>query len=316
VASGPGVGPGDGELALDQSGYGEVYRLAQRLAAGAATPYDFARRVERYLGEAPFVYEEDVPQHRLPLVSFLLDDHAGYCQHYSGAMALLLRMGGVPARVSAGFSPGQLDAKRHEYVVRDLDAHSWVEAWFEGVGWVTFDPTPSDAPARNQEAGGALIDQTSVPGGPQPRGSLGADLGPGGEAAPLPAADTGGGGSSTSTALIIIAGAAVLGAAGWALARRRRRWSAVGAPGAPDVAELERALRRTGRPTLLAVERRFAHSPGARAYIGALAARRYGGGGPGPSAADRRALRRTLAAGLGPLGRLRALWALPPRGLH
>ena len=55
---------------------------------------------------------------------------AGYCQQFSGAMALLLRMGGVPARVGAGFSPGTLDSDRDEYVVRDLDAHSWVEAYF------------------------------------------------------------------------------------------------------------------------------------------------------------------------------------------
>ena len=65
-------------------------------------------------------------------------------------MALLLRMGGVPARVSTGFTSGSLDAKTREYVVRDLDAHSWVEVWYAGIGWVTFDPTPADAPPRSQ----------------------------------------------------------------------------------------------------------------------------------------------------------------------
>ena len=74
----------------------------------------------------------------------------GYCQHFSGAMALLLRMGGIPARVAVGFAPGRSTARRGEYVVRDFDAHSWVEAYFPQLGWVTFDPTPAAAPPRDQ----------------------------------------------------------------------------------------------------------------------------------------------------------------------
>ena len=82
-------------------------------------------------------YNESPAQHRLPLASFLFADRQGYCQQFSGAMALLLRMGGVPARVASGFTPGRYDRRRKEYVVRDLDAHSWVEAYFPGLGWVT-----------------------------------------------------------------------------------------------------------------------------------------------------------------------------------
>src|SRR5204862_3418675 len=90
-----------------------------------------------------------------PLADFLLRERVGYCQQFSGAMALLLRMGGVPARVAAGFSPGSLDRDRREYVVRDMDAHSWVEVFFPGIGWVTRDPTPGDAPARSQTSDAA-----------------------------------------------------------------------------------------------------------------------------------------------------------------
>ena len=54
----------------------------------------------------------------------------GFCQQFSGAEALLLRMGGIPARVATGFTSGSFDEKQQEYVVRDLDAHSWVEVWF------------------------------------------------------------------------------------------------------------------------------------------------------------------------------------------
>src|SRR5688500_7378747 len=67
-------------------------------------------------------------------------------------MALLLRMGGVPARVATGFSPGGYSKRREAWIVRDTDAHSWVEAWFDDYGWITLDPTPSDTPARSQIA--------------------------------------------------------------------------------------------------------------------------------------------------------------------
>ena len=75
-------------------------------------------------------------------------------------MALLLRMAGIPARVVTGFSTGATDTKTGEYVVRDFDAHSWVEAYYPGWGWLTFDPTPADSPARSQPA-----DARSIPGG-------------------------------------------------------------------------------------------------------------------------------------------------------
>src|SRR3712207_7173485 len=87
-----------------------------------------------------------------PLEHFLFTGRAGYCQHFAGAMALLLRMGGVPARVATGFSPGGYSKRRGAWVVRDTDAHAWVEAWFDRFGWVTFDPTPDATPARSQIA--------------------------------------------------------------------------------------------------------------------------------------------------------------------
>jgi hypothetical protein len=84
------------------------------------------------------------------------------------------------------------------------------------------------------------------------------------------------------------------------------------------VLELERALARCGRPlaggvTLAVLERRFRSSPGAAAYIREVRLSRFAGRQEPPSESGRRALRATLGNGLGPVGRLRALWALPPR---
>jgi len=73
----------------------------------------------------------------------VVQTRAGYCQYFAGAMALMLRYLGVPARVVVGFSNGTFDARRSVWTVTDHDAHAWVEAWFAGYGWLPFDPTPA-----------------------------------------------------------------------------------------------------------------------------------------------------------------------------
>ena len=85
-----------------------------------------------------------------PLVGFVAQSRAGYCQHFAGAMALMLRYLGVPARVAVGFSSGTYQPKQGVWTVTDHDAHAWVEAWFRGYGWLPFDPTPSGRPGRGQ----------------------------------------------------------------------------------------------------------------------------------------------------------------------
>ena len=77
-----------------------------------------------------------------PLVEFVTRTHRGYCQHFAGAMALMLRYLGIPARVGAGFTSGSYDADKRRWKVTDHDAHTWVEVWFRGFGWLPFDPTP------------------------------------------------------------------------------------------------------------------------------------------------------------------------------
>jgi transglutaminase superfamily protein len=217
-------------------------------------------------------------------------------------MALLLRMGGVPARVATGFAPGSYDRSRKEYVVRDIDAHSWVEAWFPGIGWTTFDPTPAVAPARTGPSFGVATANVGERVTRRRR--------------PLPAsaaararAPHGGAGAWW----LWVAGAMLLGtcAGGVVLARRS------GGRPATAVAELERALRRCGRRpapelTLRQLERRLRGAPDAAAYVRAVREAHYGYGTPA-TRAQRRALRHELARGLGVGGRVRAWWALPPR---
>ena len=70
----------------------------------------------------------------------VIDTKTGYCQHFAGAMALMLRLLGIPARVAAGFVPGHY--QDDFWQVTDHDAHTWVEVWFRGYGWLPFDPTP------------------------------------------------------------------------------------------------------------------------------------------------------------------------------
>ncbi len=123
--------------------YRPLWEQADRLGSKARTPYEATLAVERWLRTTGgFRYEEHPPlaEGVPPLVGFVTTTKAGYCQHFAGTMALMLRLLGIPARVAVGFTSGKWDGKR--WVVSDVDAHAWVEAWFDGFGWLAFDPTP------------------------------------------------------------------------------------------------------------------------------------------------------------------------------
>lgn len=329
------AGPDDGLAALHRSAYARTWRLARRLRHGARTPYEYLVTIDRYLHGPRFTYSERAAGTAYgvaPLDGFLLDTHQGYCQHYSGAMALLLRMGGVPARVASGFSPGGYSARRGEWIVRDTDAHSWVEAWFDSFGWVTFDPTPGETPARSQIAALPAAERrsaspTASPGRPAgSRSAIRRDLlrdvaSPGlsaGRGRAGGARHDGGGALGLAVGLwLLVAVLGVMGMAAWATRRARRKLAAL-TPLDRAVAELESAFRRAGRPappgtTLRQLERHFKGSDEAVAYVRALSGARYAADASWPTAGQRRAVRRELAHGLGGVGRLRALWALPPR---
>ncbi len=132
-------------LAVDRSGaYRTLYRRALAVAGKAGSPYGAALALESWFRAAGgFRYDEHPPAaHGPALVDFVTRTKAGYCQHFAGAMTLMLRTLGVPARVAVGFTSGTYDSGTRAWTVSDHDAHAWVEAWFPGWGWVPFDPTP------------------------------------------------------------------------------------------------------------------------------------------------------------------------------
>ena len=121
-----------------------ILPLAQSVTARAANPYDKAVAIETYLSTR-FTYTLDLAgkPDKDPLANFLFETRAGHCEYFASAMTIMLRTIGIPSREVNGFLPGEYNDLAGDYIVRASDAHSWVEAYFPGTGWVTFDPTPA-----------------------------------------------------------------------------------------------------------------------------------------------------------------------------
>jgi Transglutaminase-like superfamily/TgpA N-terminal domain len=301
---------------IRSSPYRPMYERALRLTRNAPTAYDAVKRVELWL-QNNFTYSEHVPSHDVPLMGFLREDKRGYCQQFSGTMALMLRMAGIPAQVAAGFSPGSYNKDTREYRVRDLDAHSWVEVWFTGIGWVPFDPTPARSPARSQSS--ALATSAAAADAGEVRIQQGAAAGEHTAQADFGGGD--GGGGWVVPALVLLLLVAPLGAAATAIGLRvaRTRVLSPDELASAQLSELRRALVRLGwnlpeSTTLLGLERRLGRlaGPSSEAYAGALRANRYDPRAPaGPTLRERRQLRRELTRGSA-WTRLMGLVAIPP----
>jgi transglutaminase-like putative cysteine protease len=136
----------DGDPLMQQNR--ALYERAREVVGDVSTPYAAAATLEAWFRQPSlggFVYDEQppVPAANQPaLVQFVTQTKRGYCQHFAGAMALMLRYLGIPARVAAGFTSGSYDTDKHEWSVTDHEAHDWVEVYFPGWGWIPFDPTP------------------------------------------------------------------------------------------------------------------------------------------------------------------------------
>lgn len=131
-----------------------ILGLAQRIIteAGATNPYDQAKAIESWL-RSNITYNEAIPAPPSNVDSVewvLFDAREGYCTYYATSMIVMLRHLGIPARLAAGFSQGEFDTNINRYVVREKQAHTWVEVYFPGYGWIEFEPTSAEAPYNRE----------------------------------------------------------------------------------------------------------------------------------------------------------------------
>jgi transglutaminase-like putative cysteine protease len=193
-----------------------VSQLVTKITAGLSTPYDKARALSTYFTNPAngFIYslETKAGESGSDLVDFLTTGKAGFCQQYAASLGVMLRVAGIPARVVLGYTHPAPDASGHFEVTSD-DAHAWVEAYFTGIGWLPFDPTPL--------VGADAARAVAIPWAPHPQvtGGTALQVNPrAGEAnAPVEANNNGQGLGNTSGTdasagvLAVWAGAAALG---------------------------------------------------------------------------------------------------------
>lgn len=140
------AGAGMDQTYLDTVGLSPQARALARTAVEGhtATEFDAVMALTRYM-QANFQYSQQlghVPAGRDPVDWFLFDVKIGYCEQFATAETLMLRSLGIPARLATGYSTGSYDPVLDQSVVRERDAHAWVEVWFPNHGWVPVDPSP------------------------------------------------------------------------------------------------------------------------------------------------------------------------------
>jgi transglutaminase TgpA-like protein/transglutaminase superfamily protein/uncharacterized protein DUF4129 len=324
-----------------------VAQIAAQVTGGATGAFDKVMALENYFTGPTSQFHYDLAT--APgngddaLVEFLTVGKVGYCEQFASAMATMLRTVGVPSRVAVGFTAGtDLGDYRS---ISTQDAHAWVEAWFPGDGWVTFDPTPltdgrAITPPYVEQARGEAAgqDTSSQPDELSPEEQAAPTAAPAPEptpATPPPAAaPTDPGGLQLSflwPVLVALLVVAVLGApAGLRVLHRRRRLAAVHAGGAGAVAagwaellaeSVDRGVPIPPTDTVRGAARRLVREhqldepaqQALRAVVTAVEASWYGGGHPAPGQLD--AAVREVAAGIGTGSGLTLRQRLLPRSV-
>jgi hypothetical protein len=123
----------------------EIDLLARSLKSTVENQYELCKKMEAYLSRSCY-YSLDTSgmDPSQPLKSFLIDKKGGDCEFFATSMAVMLRRLGIPSRVVGGYLGGEYSLFSGRYVIRQSNAHLWVEVFFNGIGWVTFDPTPPE----------------------------------------------------------------------------------------------------------------------------------------------------------------------------
>lgn len=127
--------------------------LRQQPALASADAITLANAVLRHIGQAGFRYTlspglSDTPPTPHLIDEFWFDRKAGFCEHFASAFAVIMRALDVPSRVVVGYQGAELNPVDGQYIVRNSNAHAWVEIWQGGMGWVRIDPTAAAAPDR------------------------------------------------------------------------------------------------------------------------------------------------------------------------
>jgi len=121
-----------------------IAKSAEEITASAPSNYDKALALEQYL-RTHYAYTLELPRTLAadPLANFLYERKRGHCEYFASSMAVMLRTLHIPSRIVNGFRTSEFNDLTGQYVVRASNAHSWVEAYFPGFGWLSFDPTPA-----------------------------------------------------------------------------------------------------------------------------------------------------------------------------
>lgn len=146
---------------LPQQGNPRTQAWANQLRQQYPVDVDYVLAVMNYFRQPEFEYTLKPPlMQRNPVDTFLFDEQKGFCSHYASAMAYVLRLGGIPARLVTGYQGGEM--REEDYLsVYQFDAHAWIEAWYDESGWQRFDPTAVVAPDRVEYGLRAAIEEAS-----------------------------------------------------------------------------------------------------------------------------------------------------------
>lgn len=138
-------------LELPENLHPGIHELATALKKDAGSLEEVAMKTRSFLSSAPFSYSLSAPkgyENGQKLEDFLLKTHTGYCELYASALALLLRLNGIPARVVVGYNGAEYNPVGDYWLVRQSMAHAWTEAWVAEKGWVRMDATPASLMAE------------------------------------------------------------------------------------------------------------------------------------------------------------------------
>ncbi len=153
--------PGDVFIDLPDDLPDVVGELAAEATSGATTSFDRAIALQKWF-HANFRYSLEVQQgHGSSAIESFLNGRVGYCEQFAATFAVMARTIDIPSRVATGYTPGLLNADGW-YSVIGKNSHAWPELWFDGIGWVAFEPTPGRGAPGNESYTGRSADQDTT----------------------------------------------------------------------------------------------------------------------------------------------------------